>query len=107
MQQERETIHRRLKDELSEVYFDQTDLVLQRTHPRTWGQRIRMLWNREIELPLVPIGLAAAFLIGIAIFQQGADPQQGDPLTPRQMVEAGGNIYWADAYEKAVSSREN
>jgi hypothetical protein len=108
MQQEREMINQRLKDELSDVYFDRTDQLLQQTHPQTWIQRWRVLWNKEVELPLLPIGILATLLIGWTIIQQADLPLQQDAArSPRHLIEAGGNTYWSDAYEKAVERSAN
>ncbi|WP_090117691.1 hypothetical protein [Cohnella sp. OV330] len=102
----------KLDEELEELRFLKGAEVLNRTHPRSLPAKLRALWNYEIELPLIPVGASFAVLLVIlfaAQFEEHTD--QGDlagdtPRADRQLVEAGGNTYWKDDYEKAVKSVE-
>lgn len=111
-EQEQEFIRRRLNEELEELRFLKGAEVLDRTHPRSLPAKLRALWNYELELPLVPIGAGLAVLIAILfVAELTENANKGEstgnrPRTERQLVEAGGNTYWQDDYEKAVRSVE-
>ncbi|MBN2981320.1 MULTISPECIES: hypothetical protein [Cohnella] len=111
-EQEQEFIRKRLEEELGDLRFHKGAEVLDRTHPRSWRAKLRALWNYELELPLIPIGASFAVLLAIlfvAPLQEdtGKGESTGDmPRAGRQLVEAGGNTYWKDDYEKAVEGVE-
>lgn len=107
MRQEQEAVRQRLDDELSTLRYNGTDNILSHTHPRTIRDRLRALWNREISIPLVPIGLAAVLLISWPLLRQ-MDQEPGGLESPsRQLIEIGGSTYWSDDYDKAVRRHEN
>ncbi|TNJ54506.1 hypothetical protein FE784_39900 [Paenibacillus hemerocallicola] len=108
MDNDKEPVKARLDEELRDLRFQGAANVLARTHPRTWAERIRAIWNKEIEIPVVPSGAAVAVLLLMLAIQQTAnpDPEQAAPRN-RQLVEAGGNTYWKDEFERAVANAEN
>jgi len=109
MKQEQELIRQRLDRELGELHFTHVEDVLERTHPYTWQARLRALWNKEIELPLFPLGVGIALILTVVMITQLEDDHRGaNPtyLKHRQLIEAGGNTYWKDDYEKAVNEGE-
>lgn len=109
MKREQEFIKKRLDDELAMLYFNREEEVLRRTHPRSWHERLKALWNKELEVPLLPIGMSVAMLFAVVAvtqlqdFQNRQDTPSGDH---RQLIEAGGNTYWKDDYEKVVNAVE-
>lgn len=111
-EQEQEVIRQRLDEELGELHFLKSAEVLNRTHPRSWLAKLRALWNYELELPLIPIGASFAVLLAILFVaplkeNMGKGKSAVDlPRAERQLVEAGGNTYWKDDYEKAVEGVE-
>ncbi|MDF2719401.1 MAG: hypothetical protein K0R28_6326, partial [Paenibacillus sp.] len=54
MDNDKEPVKARLDEELRDLRFQGAANVLARTHPRTWAERIRAIWNKEIEIPVVP-----------------------------------------------------
>lgn len=109
MKSERESIKRQLDDELDELRFTRHEKVIARTHPRTWQARIHSLWNKDIELPLLPVGLAVVFLFSIIGVERLQMTNSEMPVSHerRQLIKLGGNTYWTDEYERAVASIEN
>lgn len=109
MNQEQKTITQQLKKELAELQFTGHTKVIRRTHPTTWRQKMISWWNKEIELPLLPIGtaLAAVIIVMSIIPGQSAPKETNDLAKPRVLVEEGGNIYWEDVYKRAVVRIEN
>ncbi|GMK40850.1 hypothetical protein PCCS19_39060 [Paenibacillus sp. CCS19] len=111
-EQEQELIRTKLEEELGELRFLRSAEVVARTHPRSMWTRLRALWNYELELPLIPIGASFALLIAIVFVAQlqekaeHSEPTKDVPRAERQLVEAGGNTYWKDDYEKAVNDVE-
>jgi hypothetical protein len=110
MNQEQKLITQQLNRELSELQFNRQSEVIKRTHPTTWKQRINAFWNKEIELPLLPIGTAIAVVIAVfIIIQEQSAPHVETPLVAKQrvLVEEGGNTYSEDVYKRAVVRIEN
>lgn len=112
MDKERDDIKQRLEEELRPVTFSSHDAVLRQTHPPTLRAILRALWNKELEIPLRPLGAAAAVLItGVLIVYSplpGTREQQAGPQPrQRELLETGGNTYWKDIYEQAVKRHEN
>jgi hypothetical protein len=106
---EREFIKKRLDEELSALYFTRDDEVLRRAHPRSWKERLAALWNKEIEVPLFPLGVSMAVILTVVTLTQLESFMDADGTLEeqRQLIEAGGNTYWKDDYEKAVASVES
>ena len=105
MRQEKEVIKKQLNNELKTVKFTQHQKVLSRTHPVSTKEKLAAFLNKEIEIPLVPIFATLALLIfswGLGMEQK----QQTDSFS-RELVEAGGNMYWKDDLERVVVLREN
>ncbi|GAA3401699.1 hypothetical protein ACFFNY_13210 [Paenibacillus hodogayensis] len=101
-------LRERLREELEPLRFDAVEQVVRRTHPRTFGQRLRAWWNKELEIPVVPGGAAVAMVLFLFGIQQAASPHKRNEAAAgtRQLVEAGGSMYWKDQLEKAVPSAE-
>lgn len=112
MKPEQEFIRKKLDEELEELRFLKGAEVLDRTHPRSWRAKLRAAWNYELELPLIPIGASLAVLLTILFVAQLQEDMGKGRSTEdmsragRQLVEAGGNTYWKDDYEKAVKGVE-
>ncbi|WP_256758917.1 hypothetical protein [Cohnella sp. WQ 127256] len=111
MKLEQEFIKEQLDEELGEMRFSKGVEVLERTHPRTWRTRWKALWNKELELPILPVGIGVAIILAVVMINQLGDAQEGIDASitnqkQRQLIEAGGNTYWKDEFEKAVGSVE-
>ncbi|SEM95856.1 hypothetical protein SAMN05192533_107144 [Mesobacillus persicus] len=105
MRQEKEAIKKRLNDELQHVKFTQHQEVLNRTHPVSAKEKLATFWNKEIEIPLVPV--FAIFSLLIFSWGMGMEQKQQNHSISRQLVEVGGNVYWEDELERVVVLREN
>jgi hypothetical protein len=107
---ERESMNKRLREELDGLRFGGQEDVVRRTHPRSWRDRLRALWNKELEIPVVPLGLSFAVILAVVAASQLRSPEDdGDAASgeARQLIEVGGNTYWKDDYERAVASIES
>lgn len=110
-EQAQTSMRAKLEEELKEMRFSKGAEVLNRTHPRSLPAKLRALWNYEIEVPLIPLGASFAVLLVILLavqFEEHSDKDDmtGDMPPDRQLVEAGGNTYWKDDYDKAVKRVE-
>ncbi|MBB3125799.1 hypothetical protein FHS19_000453 [Paenibacillus rhizosphaerae] len=102
-------IKRTLEQELSEIRFTQAEEVLRATHPRSWRDRVRAFLNKELELPLVPLGTAPLFLMAaLFVYHLAEQPKThpGGPQLHRELIEEGGSYYWKDEYERKVNGHE-
>ncbi|MDF2715818.1 MAG: hypothetical protein K0R28_2743 [Paenibacillus sp.] len=108
MDKNKKPVKARLDEELRDLNFQGAANVLARTHPHTRAERIRAVWNKEIEIPVVPSGVAVIVLLLMLAIQQTANPDTEQAAARnRQLVEAGGNTYWKDEFERAVANAEN
>lgn len=92
-------VRQALDKELQHESFQGHANVLSRTHPKTWKARLANAWNKEVRIPVVPLG-AALFLIitaGTIIAVPGDEPK-------RELIERGGSYYWYDLFEEEDSS---
>lgn len=115
MNSDRERISEKLRQELEPLRFERAEQVLERTHPRTWKARLAALWNKELDIALVPAGvvLSVAAIALVAVWQLGQpdagidwnDAGNSDDRRSK-LVEAGGNTYWKEDYERAVAKLE-
>ncbi|AWV32099.1 hypothetical protein MHH60_17885 [Paenibacillus sp. FSL H7-0716] len=112
MNTERNAVKKQLDEELKNLQFNGHDRVIKQTHPPTFGARLLALWNKEIEIPVKPIGAIGAIILIVSLtLHQPEIKQQPQKNTPqranRELIEAGGNTYWKDIYEQAVKKHEN
>lgn len=109
---ERDAIKQQLDEELQPIHFEGHERVLKMTHPPTFRARLFALWNKEIEIPVKPIGAIVAIILVVSLSLHQPEvkhqPQQSVQQQPnRELIEAGGNTYWKDIYEQAVKKHEN
>lgn len=109
MNKEQQQAQAQLEAELEQVHFSLQEQVLSRAFPKSRGERLRALWNKELQLPVIPLGLAAAVLLSLAVMS--SLPRTGPGMKTadrsRELVHVAGNIYWKDEYERAVALLEN
>jgi len=110
MDRERESIRNKLDEELRELKFERAEDVIRRVHPRTWRERLSGIWNKEIEVPVLPLGMSFAVILAVVAVSHlrtsGDEGKSGRNGEERQLIEAGGNTYWKDEYERAVAAIE-
>ncbi|WP_342438671.1 hypothetical protein NSS79_06025 [Paenibacillus sp. FSL L8-0436] len=112
MNTDREQIKQRLDEELLPVTFTGHEQVLRQTHPPAGRARLLALWNKELEIPLKAVGACTAILVTGALLlyspHTGTETQQAvQQPGQRELIKAGGNMYWKDIYERAVKRYEN
>ena len=107
---ERNQVREQLEEELSGLKFRGHEEVMKRLQPVTWRERLQELWNREIEVPLVPVGLMVALIAGASFWlRQPTDVQDPRADHPKklELIEVAGNVYWKEDYERMIAHAEN
>lgn len=112
MSTERETIKKQLDEELQGIQFTGHERVIKQTHPPTLRARLFALWNKEIEIPVMPIGAIGVIFLVIALTlpQLKVEDSLKNSMQQsghRELIVAGGNTYWKDIYEQAVKRHAN
>lgn len=97
LQNDDKKITQKLNDELAHFSFSGTKKVLKRTHPKTWQEKLLHWLNKEISVPVVPIGVTVVIFLSVSIVPSLLDDHTEQ--SPRQMIQVGGNYYWSDLYE--------
>ncbi|TYP74597.1 hypothetical protein [Paenibacillus methanolicus] len=107
MTNEQTEMKERLTEELGELYFAGAEKVFMKAARQPdWKQRLRAWWNQEIEIPLIPVA-AVCFLLICALLLTRGEKSPKEQLfvhETRRLIEVGGNTYWIDDYERAVTS---
>lgn len=104
MPYKKEQVKKQLDHELSGLHFTSQKHVLEQLHAITWKEKVASFWNKEIELPLLPI--SAVFMLLIVGF--GAKELLKNPHIEEQtVIKAGGSFYWKDDFERMVLKNEN
>ncbi|USB34066.1 hypothetical protein [Paenibacillus sp. YPG26] len=111
MNRRHDTPKQKLDQELESLHFTYHKHVLKRTHPGSWSEQLRRVWNYEIEISLIPAGGALA-VIALILFlrpwSSSVPPYNHEQSADRgPMIEAYGNTYWKKDYEKAVARLED
>ncbi|MBU9713649.1 hypothetical protein KS419_18120 [Bacillus tamaricis] len=91
-----------LKKELANVNFTSHELVISKTHPKTAKEKWMFIWNREITIPLVPLGAALFLFFSIGGAYLISDLQSEEQ---RYIVQKGGSYYWSDMIDNEGNSR--
>ena len=101
MTDNRETrLKQAIDEELSDVTFNGKDAVLRRTHPKTNQEKLSALWNKEVQVPLIPLGAALFLMITAGTLVS----IPGDDEAERELIERGGSYYWSDMIDEGGHS---
>ncbi|SHF86332.1 hypothetical protein [Ornithinibacillus halophilus] len=102
---EKKRFKNQLDHELQNIHFNKQEEVLDKAYPTTWKQKLSKLWNKEIDIPLLPVG--AVFVL--MLFGYGyKDIFNNDRMyEDKELVEIAGNTYWKDELEKVMGKYED
>ncbi len=107
MQQDKSRIKEQLEDELESLQFMGDKEVLQRVKRKTFRQKLSDIWNKEVEIPLVPAGIAIAVFLSLGVIDLMPENQSDTGMKERELVESGGNTYWKDELERVEAKNED
>ena len=89
-----------LEEELTSLQFTKQQKVLSQTHPKTLKEKLVQLWNKEVTIPLIPLGAVVLLFLSFGSF---AAISEIDMEGSRVIVEKGGSFYWQDLLEEGKS----
>lgn len=105
MDDDKKRLKNQLDRELATVRFTNHQQVLEKIgQPLTWRKRLHILWNKEIEVPVLPLG---ATLLAIFLFFSAKELVIQEKETEyKELVSIGTYIYWKDEVGKLVNEDE-
>lgn len=101
-----DNVKKQLDEQLEEIKFTKQQEVIREIRRLTWKEKLASIWNKEIEIPLLPVGGVCMLLFltfGTKLFSSDIN----NPSNERVIVEIGGNFYWKDEFERVVINDEN
>lgn len=104
---EKQAVKVKLDCELRELHFTGYDNVLQKTRARSFSEKLSSFWNKELEIPVLPIVFAAGIFFTALIIKDDLIKQDIAARKDNEMIQIAGSMYWKDDYEKAVELHEN
>ncbi|MEN2768434.1 hypothetical protein [Ornithinibacillus xuwenensis] len=105
---EKERIKAHLNNELKHTHFTKQQDVLKRVYPHTWKQKIVTLWNKEIQIPIIPItALFVLVMVSVGSLENSPTDSIDEHNKERVLVDIAGNYYWEDEFERALLKHEN
>ncbi|SET36028.1 hypothetical protein SAMN05216389_109164 [Oceanobacillus limi] len=106
MTNEKKQLKNQLENELQSLHFSSQKEVLDQAYPTTWKQKIAQLWNKEIEIPLLPVSAIVALLVcsyGYKEIHMNDENEKQEKV----LVELAGNTYWKDELEREMMKYED
>ncbi|WP_404350976.1 hypothetical protein LG311_07865 [Sutcliffiella horikoshii] len=104
---EKQAVKERLDHELKDFHFTGCEKVIQKTHPKSFVEKLSSFWNKEIELPVLPIVLAATLIFSTISLRDDLNSEVTTTQAEREIIQIAGYTYWKDDYERAVKLHEN
>ncbi|KMJ58328.1 hypothetical protein AB685_10515 [Bacillus sp. LL01] len=106
-QKENRAVKEKLDHELGELYFTGHERVLRKTHPKSFNEKLSSFWNKELEIPVLPIVLTVGLFFTTISIKSELFHTETHLRADREMIEFAGYTYWKDDFEKAVKLHEN
>lgn len=104
---EKQAVKERLDHELKDFHFTGCEKVIQKTHPKSFVEKLSSFWNKEIEFPVLPIVLAATLIFSTISLKDDLNSEVTTTQAEREIIQIAGYTYWKDDYERAVKLHEN
>ncbi|MFD2045094.1 hypothetical protein ACFSTA_15530 [Ornithinibacillus salinisoli] len=98
---------KQLDKELASITFCKQNNVLDRAYPRTWKDKIRNLWNKEVEVPLLPISAVCVIIMFSFGYKEFYLNQHQVITNENVLIEVAGNTYWKEDLERAMIRNED
>jgi len=107
MTEKKRQLKNQLDHELKSLHFSKQKDVLERTHPVTWRQKASKLWNKEINIPLVPVSALCVVLLLLFGYKEMILPEMDNTTVEKELIDVAGNMYWKDDFEKVMIKHED
>ena len=104
---EKQKVKERLDHELKDFHFIGYEKVIQKTHPKSFVQKLSSFWNKEFEVPVLPIGVAVVLFFSTISLRDDLKSEVTTTQAEREIIQIAGYTYWKDDYERAVKIHEN
>ncbi|WP_404432446.1 hypothetical protein [Sutcliffiella horikoshii] len=104
---EKQAVKEGLDHELKDFHFTGCEKVIQKTHPKSIVEKLSSFWNKEIELPVLPIVVAATLIFSTISLKDDLNSEVTTTQAEREIIQIAGYTYWKDDYERAVNLHEN
>lgn len=99
MPNDQKELNQKLNKELKQLTFTKADIVIKKTHPKDFQEKFQEWWNKEVSVPLFPVGVASIVIITASIVPPLFQAEVPIEMT-REIVQVGGNFYWSDLFER-------
>ena len=96
---------KKLNEELKHITFNENEKVFARIQQSTQGGKLSQLWQKEIEIPLLPVMGALFGLFLIVSLQFSVDSKAS--YSADEIVEINGNMYWKSKVKDMIAYDEN
>jgi hypothetical protein len=104
---EKQAVRERLDHELKDFHFTRCEKVLQKTHPKSFTEKLSSFWNKEIEIPILPVVVATVLILSTISLRDDRDSEVITTQADREIIQIAGYTYWKDDYERVVKEHEN
>ncbi|NLP50629.1 hypothetical protein [Bacillus sp. RO1] len=104
---EKQAVRERLDNELKDLHFTGCEKVLQKTHPKSFTEKLSSFWNKEIELPILPVVVATMLILSTISLRVDRDNVVITTQADREIIRIAGYTYWKDDYERVVKEHES
>jgi len=94
-----------LDEELKGVQFSKQQEVITRIQQKTWKHKITSIWNKEVEVSLIPVSAVFLLLFSFLGIQPFIENEQVSH--EKELIEIGESVYSKDDLEKVVLNDEN
>ena len=103
--EEKNQMKNRLDEELENIRFTKQADVLKKVYRPTWKDKLHLLWNKEISIPILPVSSAIVILLfGYGFFTISEFNNQEE--YPHETIEIGGSTYWKAEIERRLANEE-
>ncbi|RST59785.1 hypothetical protein D5F11_010250 [Siminovitchia terrae] len=106
MKNQRKTLKKQLDKEMNHITFSKQQEVIDRLHPVSFKQKALLIWNKEIELSLLPLVAIVVVILSLGIKYNDVTPDHV-AKTKDELVEIDEYRYWKGDLEKMVTRYEN
>lgn len=100
MKDEKQRFREKISHELSNVSFQKQENVLAKTHPKHWTEKMQAWFDKEVEVPLLPVTAFVGGVMVIALLLLG--PFSQEDVDKGHLVNIEGNVYWSEMLEERM-----
>ncbi|HBZ10971.1 MAG TPA: hypothetical protein DEO65_14050 [Bacillus bacterium] len=110
MKSQRKALKKQLDNEMNHITFSKQQEVMDSLRPITFKQKARLIWNKEIELPLLPltgICMLICLSLGVKYINNYDSIPDSTEKKAGELIEIEDYVYWKEDLEKTVMRYED